>query len=80
MRGYRAGAGSLLSDAERAVLPLAGAVITLELAARFLTDHLQGDVYFRVARPGHNLDRARAQLHLARLLDASGDAVRGLLA
>ena len=31
---------------------------------RFLTDHLEGDVYFRVHRPGQNLDRARAQRRL----------------
>ena len=35
---------------------------------RFLTDHVAGDVYYRTSRPGHNLDRARAQLHLLRSL------------
>ena len=39
--------------------------MTLELAARFLTDHLLGDRYFRTGYPGHNLDRCRAQLALA---------------
>ena len=31
---------------------------------RFLTDHLNGDKYFRVKREGHNLDRARTQLKM----------------
>jgi hypothetical protein len=38
--------------------------MTYECALRFLTDHLEGDLYFRVHREGHNLDRARVQLAL----------------
>jgi len=38
--------------------------VTLMLGVRFLTDHLQGDVYFRVSRPGENLQRAQAQFVL----------------
>lgn len=40
-------------------------LITLELAMRFLTDYLNGDVYFKTARKHHNLDRCRNQLKLA---------------
>ena len=32
---------------------------------RFLTDHIDGDLYFTVHREGQNLDRARAQFKLA---------------
>ena len=39
-------------------------LITLELAMRFLTDYLNGDVYFKTARKHHNLDRCRNQLKL----------------
>ncbi len=39
--------------------------ITVELAARFLDDYLNGDVYFRTEYPEHNLIRARNQLRLA---------------
>ena len=53
-----------LSPFERESLPLAGRVITFETGIRFLTDHLLGDVYFRIHRPGHNLARARSQLAL----------------
>ena len=67
-RGYLEGAGPLLGDAERLALPLAGAVLTLMNAIRFLTDHLEGDSYFRIERPAQNLDRARAQLRLLDLL------------
>ena len=46
------------------ILLPAGLVITFEQAARYLTDHLRGDVYYRTERPGHNLDRCRNQLRL----------------
>lgn len=66
--GWLSGRGAAIQPAERALMPLAGAVITFECGIRFLTDHLDGDRYFRIARPGHNLVRARAQLALARNL------------
>ena len=39
------------------------------LAVRFLTDHLEGDRYFRTTHVDHNLDRARNQLALLRDMD-----------
>lgn len=68
VEGFVAGAGDALSAAERRLLGLGGPWLALENGVRFLTDHLLGDVYFRVQRPGHNLDRARVQLRLAELL------------
>lgn len=64
--GYRAGlAGDVVPDAaELEAIDRAGAIVTYEQALRFLTDWIAGDVYFRTSRPGHNLDRARAQLCL----------------
>ena len=44
----------------------APAYMSFMLAVRFLTDHLQGDRYFKVLRRGDNLQRALAQLQLAR--------------
>jgi aminoglycoside phosphotransferase (APT) family kinase protein len=63
-RGYIAGLGSALASTEQQALPLAGPTLALENAVRFLTDHLDGDVYFKAEREGHNLDRARCQLRL----------------
>ena len=45
-------------------LVLAGKLITFEIGLRFLTDFLAGDTYFKVQRPGHNLDRCRTQFRL----------------
>jgi aminoglycoside phosphotransferase (APT) family kinase protein len=66
--GYLAGAGSALLPAERELLVLAGEVMTLEQAYRFLGDHLAGDTYYQISRPGQNLDRARTQIALVRAL------------
>jgi Ser/Thr protein kinase RdoA (MazF antagonist) len=62
--GYWRGAAAFLTEPEGRALPIAGPVLTFENAVRFLTDHLEGDVYFRIHREGQNLDRARAQLRL----------------
>jgi hypothetical protein len=37
---------------------------------RFLTDWLEGDVYFKVKRPGHNLDRCRNQFRLVESIES----------
>ena len=67
-RGWIAGAGATLSQIERERLVLASRLLTYECGVRFLTDHLLGDTYFKIHRPGHNLDRARSQLTLERSL------------
>jgi Ser/Thr protein kinase RdoA (MazF antagonist) len=78
-RGYLAGMGTILTPQELNALPLAGALMAFENAVRFLTDHLSGDVYFRTHREAQNLDRARAQLRRAELLDAERDAIRKII-
>ncbi len=62
--GYLSEMGPYLSEAEIESLATGAAVITLELASRFLGDYLTGDKYFRIDYPEHNLVRARAQLAL----------------
>ena len=79
VRGYRAGTVGLLEPVEIALLPLAGPLIALETGIRFLTDHLSGDAYFRIHRPGHNQDRARVQLRLTEQLLAGVDEARRLV-
>lgn len=55
-----------LTQKEKQTLNLGVFTMTVELAVRFLTDYLEGDVYFKTKYPGHNLDRARNQLALAK--------------
>jgi Ser/Thr protein kinase RdoA (MazF antagonist) len=76
VRGYLSSAGSLLTAAEKEHLAAGAEVIVLENALRFLTDHLEGDVYFKVHRPDHNLDRCRTQLAFLRDLEARGEMLR----
>jgi aminoglycoside phosphotransferase (APT) family kinase protein len=70
VEGYVAAARSFLVPAESAHLAFSGRLITFEIGMRFLTDFLEGDVYFKTKRPGHNLDRARNQFALLRSLEA----------
>lgn len=68
-RGYLTAAGDFLTPAEKALLPFAGKLITLEIGIRFLADFLVGDVYFKVHREGHNLDRCRTQFKLVESIE-----------
>jgi aminoglycoside phosphotransferase (APT) family kinase protein len=70
--GYLQGTGGALLPVEREHLAVAGQLLTYECGIRFLTDFLQGDPYFRIHRPAHNLDRCRTQFALARSLEAQG--------
>lgn len=70
VKGYLEGCGGRLSDAEVKLMPYGAKDMTLECGMRFLTDYLEGDVYFRVSREGHNLDRARTQIALVKDMEA----------
>lgn len=72
--GYLSTARDFLLPAELAELAFSGRLITFEIGLRFLTDFLEGDVYFKTKRPAHNLDRARNQFSLVRSLEAQQDA------
>ncbi len=59
-----------ITDDEIRNLPLGVLVITCELAMRFLTDYINGDEYFKVKYPEHNLVRAHAQMKLLEVFEA----------
>jgi len=62
--GFLCACGKSLTDCELAHLADGAKMMTLECGTRFLTDYLQGDVYFRIHRDGQNLDRCRTQFKL----------------
>ncbi len=62
--GYVGELKGFITEKEIRLLPLGAVVITLETGMRFLTDYLDGDKYFRVGYPEHNLVRARNQFKL----------------
>ncbi len=70
VRGYLDAVGGALEEAEVRNLAFSARLITLEIGMRFLTDHLEGDIYFKIHRDGHNLDRARNQFALVRSMEA----------
>ena len=68
-----------LTEAEVETLPMGAKLMTLECGVRFLTDFLDGDVYFSVARPGHNLDRARTQFKLVEETERHWDEIMNIV-
>ncbi len=68
--GYLAGTGGCLTPGERDHLAFAGRLVALETGLRFLTDYLQGDVYFKIDREPHNLERCRVQFRLVESIEA----------
>ena len=74
--GFRATYGPIDNPTHFATAP---AYMSLMLAVRFLTDHLEGDHYFHVTPPGENLTRARSQLALTTLFTQNQDAMTRIL-
>jgi thiamine kinase-like enzyme len=62
--GFMESAGSMLNKTETEHLALSAKVMTYMQVLRFLTDYLNGDIYYRIHHPSHNLQRARAQIQL----------------
>lgn len=81
--GYLDAAHGFLTQREVEFMPFAGWLITAEIGIRFLTDYLDGDLYFRTSKPEHNLIRARNQFKLAQSIDSQiismGKYVRRLM-
>ncbi|MCX6874636.1 MAG: aminoglycoside phosphotransferase family protein [Verrucomicrobia bacterium] len=70
VEGYLDSASDFINDTEIEHLAFAGKLMSLEVGIRFLTDHIEGDVYFKTHRPNHNLDRCRTQLRLVERIEA----------
>ena len=69
VRGYLASASSFLTNTEIDYLAFSGKLITLETGLRFLTDYLNGDVYFKTRHPQQNLERFRVQAQLVESIE-----------
>ena len=72
-RGFLTGCGGSLTELELQMLPIGAKMMTLECGTRFLADHLNGDVYFRIHRENHNLDRCRTQFKLVADMESKMD-------
>ncbi len=78
VNGYLS-AATFLNAAERANLAFSGRLLTLECGIRFLTDHLSGDVYFKIKRPNHNLDRCRNQFAFVKAMEDQAPAMEQIV-
>ena len=78
--GYLSATHTMLTPLERQYLFLAGPLITFEIGIRFLTDYLQGDTYFKIHRPQHNVDRTRAQFKLVASMEAQEELMQEIVA
>ena len=54
-------------------------IITLELAMRFLNDYINGDIYFKINYPTHNLDRVRNQLTLVKDIENKMEDIKAYI-
>ncbi len=78
-RGFLEAGDGFLSPVEVDSLVHACRMMAYENGVRFLTDHLSGDVYFRIHRPGHNLDRCRAQFKLVEAIESSREKMEEIV-
>ena len=72
-------AATNLTEAEIKALPMGAYTMTLECATRFLKDYLDGDAYFKVSYPEHNLVRARTQMKLVADMEKKMDEMNAIV-
>ena len=78
-KGYLSTANKFLTPAEKDSLVTGAYLMTLECGVRFLTDYLNGDVYFKIHRENHNLDRCRTQFKLVSDMEAKEAQLRSIV-
>ncbi len=72
--GFLGELGPRLIEQEVETLVLASPYMTFIMGVRFLTDYLEGDVYYKINRPSQNLDRARAQYRLVESMESQRES------
>ncbi len=78
-KGYLEGCKGSLTAKEIEMLPMGAKLMTYECGIRFLADYLEGDVYFKIHREGHNLDRARTQFKLVKDMEDKWDEMMAIV-
>ncbi|MDD7246316.1 MAG: hypothetical protein SOV23_05575 [Eubacteriales bacterium] len=64
LKGYLSAVGDSITEEERKNVPIGAVLITYKCGMRFLTDYIEGDIYFRTTHHKQNLDRAHTQFKL----------------
>ena len=78
LKGFAEETHTFLTPTEKKNLVFAGKLITFEQMIRFLADHLAGDIYYKIHRDGHNLDRCRTQMKMVQSIIAQEEAMNDL--
>lgn len=78
-KGYLEEVRDSLTEIEIEYLPFSAKIISLELGMRFLMDYINGDIYFKVNSPNHNLDRARNQFKLVSDIEDNMDKLKEIV-
>lgn len=79
-QGFLSEAGKSFNQCEIDNLAFSAKLMTFECGMRFLTDYLNGDTYFRIAYPEHNLVRARSQFALVADMEKHMDEMEKIIA
>ena len=79
VKGFIEGAKGGLTEGELEMLPIGAIMMTFECGMRFLADYLNGDTYFRIHRPSHNLDRCRNQFKLVADMESRLDEMKAIV-
>lgn len=79
-KGFLSEAGDALNQCEKDHLAFASKLMTFECGMRFLTDYLNGDTYFKISYPEHNLVRAKNQFKLVADMEAKMDKMEEIIA
>ena len=78
-RGFLKAIKATITTEEIKGLFLGFKIITCEISMRFLDDYLDGDHYFKIAYPDHNLVRARCQIQMVKALDAKEKEIHAII-
>lgn len=78
-KGFLGETATVLTDYEINSLTMGTLLLPYMIGLRFLTDYLEGDVYFKTQLPNHNLQRARAQFQLLRKLEEHVEELQNLV-
>lgn len=78
-KGFLEFMGKDITPREKELLGFSAKLLTYECGIRFLTDYLNGDTYFKVHKPAHNLIRARNQFKLVKDIDAKMDKLNKII-
>lgn len=78
-RGFLEEVGGFMTKSEIHTLAHGALLLPFIIGLRFLTDYIDGDNYFKINFPAHNLQRARAQFRLVEKLEEHFEGIQDLV-